>query len=380
MPIHARLFPLVGNAWQTWKPVWQKILEDAGSSSPFLEWDWLSLWWQHFGARESESAHLCVAFDNDSPIGALPVVVGPARRGRILNLRSVQVMGNRLYDSRNIFSEYLDIAASPAREAAARAVITGVIHKHFQPDEFVIGWTSQVSPWVRALGEVPASHVRIASRERTYQADLSRGFGAYAASLGGSTRRSVVNLRARLECRGPVHVGTPGSTEQALLALDELNRLHALRWGKPAFSGSALNFHRDLIRAWLPSGRIAITQLLSGERCISVCYDLRLGPTQYNIQLGFDAAFEPKASPGLIHLGHAMEMAAAQGVRTYDFLAGKGRTSDYKQHLASTSHEVCTVQMLRGPFLSRLYRMVDRLRHRNGGDPDSWLSRDPSSG
>ena len=364
MPIHARLYPLVGNAWRTWEPVWQKILEDATGSSPFLDWDWISLWWKHFGARDGESAHLCVAFENDTPIGALPIVVGPVRRGRILGMRSVQVMGNRLDDSRNIFSEYLDVASSREREAAVRTAIAHSIHEHFRPGEFAIGWTSQTTSWVHTLSAMPKSHVRIASRAHAYQADLSRGFASYTAELGASTRRSVVNLRSRLAGSGSIRVATPDSTAQALLALDELNRLHALRWGKPAFSGRSLQFHRELVSTWMPLGRVAITRLLVGERCISVCYDLRFGSTQYNIQLGFDAAFEPKASPGLIHLGYAAELAADQGVHTYDFLAGKGMKSDYKKHLATTSHEVCTVQVLHGPITSRLYRLADRLRER----------------
>ena len=64
---------------------------------------------------------------------------------------------------------------------------------------------------------------------------------------------------------------------------------------------------------------------------VSVLYDVRKGARQYNIKMGFDPNFSSQVSLGLIHLGYAMERAAERGVASYDFLAGPGRTSDFKR-------------------------------------------------
>lgn len=361
MTLDARLYPLDHNAWPTWGPVWNAIQMLGSSPVPFLDWEWLLLWWKHFNASSGEAAYLCVAFEGDEPIGALPVVAGTVRRGRLFHLHSVQVMGNRLFDRRSIFSEYLDVIAVPGREAEVRARAVEAIREHFRPAEMAIGWTRQPDAWLRELGRV-GNYVRIASHERSYQADLSSGFANYAAQLGASTRRSVIHLRSRLEQAGPLRIAEAGSAAEAHQMLDELNRLHARRWGKPAFSGTALAFHRELIQLWMPRRRVVLTSLHAGSNCISTCYDLRIGARQFNIQLGFDPAFAPKASPGLIHLGFAMERAASEGVTTYDFLAGRGRRSDYKKNLATHSQDVCTVQALRGPVGNLFYRMVDLVR------------------
>jgi len=76
--------------------------------------------------------------------------------------------------------------------------------------------------------------------------------------------------------------------------------------------------------------------------------------------MGFDPAFSRRVSLGLIHLGHAMEAAAAGGVRTYDFLAGFGKRSDYKRHLSQSRRNLSSVQVLRGHVLPPLYRWHDR--------------------
>lgn len=361
MTIHARLYPLDDNGWQAWGPTWRAIQAASSSAVPFLDWEWLALWWKHFDAQQGESAFLCIVFNGRDPIGALPVVAGPVRRGRLFKLHSVQVMGNRLFDRRSVFSEYLDVVAAQGRECDVRAHVVEAIREHLDPAEIAIGWTRSPAAWIRQLTRA-GTHVRIASREKSYQADLSEGFAAYAAALGASTRRSMINLRSRLEHKGALRLVQANSSEEALQMLDDLNRLHAHRWGKPAFSGAALAFHRELITLWMPKRRIVLTSLFAGTHCISASYDLRVGTRQFNIQLGFNPAYAPRASPGLIHLGFAMEQAASEGVTIYDFLAGQGRKSDYKKHLASRSQDVCTIQALRGPVGYVCYRLIDVLR------------------
>jgi CelD/BcsL family acetyltransferase involved in cellulose biosynthesis len=93
-----------------------------------------------------------------------------------------------------------------------------------------------------------------------------------------------------------------------------------------------------------------------------VLYDIRREQRQYNLKMGFDPAFSAQVSLGLLHLGYAMEAAAAEQIRIYDFLAGPGRTSDYKRHLSQVRRELSCVQILRGRLLPSLYRWRDRAR------------------
>ena len=65
-----------------------------------------------------------------------------------------------------------------------------------------------------------------------------------------------------------------------------------------------------------------------------------------------------------MHLGYAMETATEHQVGSYDFLAGPGRTSDFKRLLSQKRLELSCVQMLRGSMLTSLYRWVDRVRQR----------------
>ena len=64
-------------------------------------------------------------------------------------------------------------------------------------------------------------------------------------------------------------------------------------------------------------------------------------------------------SVGLLHLGYAMEQASRDGVHCYDFLAGTGRTTDYKKRIASRSIDVVSVQYLTSPLVAGMFRAYD---------------------
>jgi CelD/BcsL family acetyltransferase involved in cellulose biosynthesis len=187
---------------------------------------------------------------------------------------------------------------------------------------------------------------------------LSAGFQAYLASLGGSSRRTLYNLRRRLQEHGPVRLDMV-APQDALQALSELDALHVSRWRQPVFSDGSLPLHRDLIERWSSHGRIVLSRLMVGSRCVSCLYDIRIGTRQYNIQMGFDSQFDAKISLGILHLGYAMEDAAAKGVHTYDLLCGRGMRSDYKRNISNASTPLQTVHALRRGGVSLLYRLHD---------------------
>jgi CelD/BcsL family acetyltransferase involved in cellulose biosynthesis len=230
--------------------------------------------------------------------------------------------------------------------------------------EWVIGFTAAAKQWCEAFDWIDSAqqqYVRELDGMVSYQADLSRGFAAYLRALGQSTRRSVWGLRRRLAAQGKVSFELLAA-EQIDSGFDDLNRLHQLRWQRPAFSGAALEFHTRLAQRLASRGELALSRLRVAGEVVSVLYDIRKGTRQYNINLGFNPSFSRRVSLGLVHLGYAMEAAADRQVGIYDFLAGSGQRSDYKRHLSQAHRSLSCVQVLRGHLLPSLYRLHDRVR------------------
>ena len=354
-------------SYQEWlgsEGIWAALMARAATDGLFLSWDWLTDWWESFGGILGNDPMILGCYRGAELVGIAPLYQRRLMRGGVVPTHSLQMMGFSWRDREPLISEYLDVIAAaedlqPVREACVRALLA-----QSGWTEFVVGFTAAGSAWREAYGRCAGRephYLRELDRSIAYQADLSGGFSAYLRELSQSTRRSLWNLRRRLGGPGEVMIETVGR-EQIGAAFEDLNRLHELRWQRPAFSGTRLAFHDRLAQRLIGRGELVISRLYVGRRVVSVLYDIRKGAHQYNIKMGFDPEFSTQISLGLIHLGYAMESAADASVTRYDFLAGPGRTSDFKRLLSQVRHELGCVQMLRGPILSALYRWRDRIR------------------
>ena len=129
--------------------------------------------------------------------------------------------------------------------------------------------------------------------------------------LSQSTRRSVWHLRRRVAGYGRVALEEVRASDIEN-AFADLNHLHRLRWGKPAFAARRLQFHSELARRLVARGSWHCRVPSAAGRCRSSTTSASID-RQYNIKMAFDPPFSSQISLGLIHLGYAMEAAANRG-------------------------------------------------------------------
>ena len=347
--------------WLANEAAWSRLLDLSNADALFQSWEWLTLWWQCFGDSLAAVPEILAFQRSGELVGVAPLYRRRVVRHRLLPTTSVQLIGLSWRDTTPI-SEYLDVVATVDEADAVRRACVRAMLDEAAWTEWVIGFTAAGRQWRDAFAGLELGqhqYVRDIDPSVSYQADLSGGFKSYLRRLGQSTRRSVWNLRRRLALRGAVsfELVAPAEIDDVF---GDLNRLHRLRWQRPAFAGMALDFHSRLAGRLASRGELAFSRLRVGGQVVSVLYDIRKGACQYNISMGFNPSFSQKLSLGLLHLGYAMEAAADRQVSTYDFLAGSGQRSDYKRHLSQTHRRLSCVHMLRGFMLPPLYRWYDR--------------------
>lgn len=350
--------------WLSNEPAWRELMTRAASDPLFLSWEWLVGWWKCYGDSLGQTPEILALYRGGRLEGIAPLYRRRLNRHGFIPLHSLQMMGLSWRDPEPLISEYLDVIAAADQQEAVRQGVLRFLLAERDWNEFVVGFTPAGSQWLAAYAQCATSHKHYArelDRCASYQADLSVGFAAYLRDLRQSTRRSVWNLRRRLADHGEVAFEQLRA-EDIESGFSDLNRLHRLRWHKPAFEGRRLEFHTAMARGMAIKGELAFSRLRVGSRVVSVLYDLRKGASQYNLKLGFDPELSSQISLGLIHLGLAMEAAADQGITSYDFLAGPGRTNDYKRLLSQRQRQLSCVQMLQGSALSVLYRLRDGAR------------------
>lgn len=367
VPPGTRIAPLTMQCWSTerWlasQASWEALQRGSASDALFLSWDWLTQWWHTFGPRLGRT-DVRAFYRGERLVGFAPLYRRTLRRAVLVPTHSVQVMGLAWRETRPLISEYLDVIAPAAEIDAVRNACVCNLLEEGDWSEFVIGLSDCTGKWHAGFAGAPQLYARDLDRSTSYHADLTAGFAAYLRDLHQSTRRSVWNLRRRLAQYGDVRCEFAGAADIPQGFLD-LNRLHKLRWHRSAFSGERLAFHEQLAMRAAQRDELRLSRLHVGGRVVSVLYDLRKGSRQYNIKMAFDPGFSARLSLGLLHLGYAMEAAAAEGSTQYDFLAGPGQRSDFKRLLSQHRSPLSCLQVLRGRLLPPLFRWRDRVRQR----------------
>jgi CelD/BcsL family acetyltransferase involved in cellulose biosynthesis len=193
--------------------------------------------------------------------------------------------------------------------------------------------------------------VRVLRSQQAPFIDLAGLAGAdgYLAALGSGTRYQLRRSSRRYAARGVLSVHRAATVAEALAVLDDLARLHQASWvarGRPgAFADPAFNrFHTELICRALPRGEVELLRITAGAHLVGCLYNFRHGGDVLAYQSGFDyAGALAHEKPGMTCHHLAIELARAEGMRRYDFLAGESR---YKTSLANGSAAMHWLELL----------------------------------
>jgi hypothetical protein len=347
--------------WLACSGSWRALLAASDCDPLFCSPEWQQAWWRHFGRRSGAELHVMSAWRGADLVGLASFCRVSTWRHGMLPVRSLQPVGASWRDPSAETSEYLDIVCRESdRPEVRQAMLCGLLRDPSW-NEIALPNTTRFEDWREDLGATARIACRIVDQWSGHQCELGAGFAAYLRALGASTRRSLFHLRRRLASEGAIRLESvdPSQCDDALTAL---NDLHARRWQRPAYSATALTFHGEICRLFGAAGQLRVSRLRVGAQVVSVLYDLRIGTRQYNLQMGFDPAHSQGVSLGLLHLGFQMERAADEGVATYDLLAGRGKTADYKPRLASMRTPMATVHAMRGRLRAPLLRAYGVLR------------------
>jgi CelD/BcsL family acetyltransferase involved in cellulose biosynthesis len=349
------------------RTLWQNLLARSDADALFMSWNWLSTWWRHHApALQAELCLLAVYSPDDALCGLAPFYRRRAAHRGVMPAQRLELLGNAWRDSSVVFSEYLDIiAATPVREEVG-AALRAWLRADPGWDELVLCNLRTGSNALRLVGSLgkagPAGlgYVRAVESMTGWSIALPSSFDTFVARLSSNTRRKVVHQREKLA--GVSFDNIPPAQRTAALA--RLDAFVARRFGTPAGENSQTRarFHADLVATWADG--VYLTELRAAGNCVSVMLNLRQGDTEYYLQSGFDAAYARGLSPGLLHLGYAIEAACRDGIGHFDFLAGRGLNRDYKQDFAAESAPLHTLHVVRKPSLRVLFRCADLLRGR----------------
>ncbi len=193
-------------------------------------------------------------------------------------------------------------------------------------------------------------------REPVFAVDFRQSsFEHYVKSLGKNTRLKLFNRRQRLAQEGEVKIENIWPDREAFYVL--LNEFHQKRWGKPCYQGRNLKFIDSLLVGLAQEGKkVDLSVMTLGQKPVSVVLDITAQGRCYNLQSGYLEELIKGVSLGTLHFGYQIESAYADGAEMYDFMAGSGKNSQYKNSFANTQSEFVSLMLVRNPLLKLAYK------------------------
>ena len=310
---------------------WSELWKTCPLATPFQAPEWLIPWCRYLGGGRAWTLALR---SEGKLVGLAPLhVYTPPETGE----RTLLLLGTGI-------SDYLDVLTAPAWEARVLARLFRHLDEHADRwDVIDFQQVRSVSPL--RVAPVPAGWARDAGPQDVCpHVELGGGEGGskprWRKRLGYDRRRGDRMGRLELER------ATPESFPDLFQAF---LRLHGARWsavGQPGVveAEPLRRFHEEAARGLVARGVLRLYGLRLGERYLAAYYGFLCGATAYYYLGGFDPEYRSLGLGALI-VGHAMEQAAAEGARTFDFLRGQ---EPYKYEWGAKDRPNYRVRLRRG--------------------------------
>jgi hypothetical protein len=260
--------------------------------------------------------------------------------------------------SPSLRSEYFVIGEQTAAEFIAAAC------RHCWDQLFIPDVLINSFEYTQLLQAAKAAGLSVLVRDTatSYAVRLrDNNFAHYLKHIGSNTRLKLYNKRKKLHSLGAIEVRNLWPQLDEFIGI--LNGFHEQRWGKPCYQGRNLQQIMIFLQAIAMNGGVPdLSVIYCDGKAVSAVLDLHYRQRIYNIQSGYVEKFPEGISLGTLHLGMQIEKAFSVDADYYDFMAGNGKNSNYKQSLATHSAEFASVMLVRSPLLKSLYRINDSLQ------------------
>jgi CelD/BcsL family acetyltransferase involved in cellulose biosynthesis len=302
---------------------WRALHAACAPASPFLSFDWMRVWAERF-CRGPRRLHVVAVRQAGRVVAIAPWCRVEGRHA--LAASRIEFLGGAV-----TAADHLDVLAEPAAVREVAALLCAHLFGPAAPRWHRLelrGFASesaflfQLSRALDEAGRVFAVEAGSYCPTRSLQGDPEEGL----ASLLSRRRKRLRYELSVLARQGAVEHVTRRSGEPELPeAARRLCELYRARWGEQA--EPLIDFTERLAALAGDGPRVEIDLLEVAGKPVAGLLHLRSGDAIHLHLMAVDRTLDPRLSVGNLIVGLALERAAKEGLRRYDFLRGG---EDYK--------------------------------------------------
>jgi CelD/BcsL family acetyltransferase involved in cellulose biosynthesis len=313
---------------------WDELLAHSPGHRWFRSCLWQRTWWDvyHHGRRLEL---LTVRHADGQLVGIAPFQRRTVRYRGSLPFRRWEFLATGEDEADEIDSDYLDLIL---RDGWERPALDRIL-RHLTAtgtdawDEIVLERVPENSAIPRILQELAPGHrLRLMETQRAagVLVPLPRTREEFIAGMGAQSRADYGRGKRLLAQEGELGFRWSKTAAEFQELWPIFVALHQKRWesqDRPGCFASPLfaEFHRRVASVAAAQGNARIAMLSVNGQPVAACYLFLSDGVVYHYQSGLDLRYGPKSSPGMTLIGHCLDAAIAEGLRTWDFLHGTQR-------------------------------------------------------
>lgn len=327
-------------AFRDLRAEWTALIARAGTPSPFLTWEWMFTWWEHYSRDRADWRLAIVIGRHGTDLAA--VLPGYIRR-RGVGLSTYGFLGTE-YES----TDYLEPIESPASGSSLGEMLEFLVQQEPSLDTLDLSNILAGHPSLGVL-ERFARQTKSSCETQFHRVcpciHLDGDWDTYLSGLSSNMRAKVRRSSRRLMDEG-AEFGWVRQPAEVPGAVAELFALHARRFeAKEAdtiFRAELRQpFHVRVSERFLERDILRLFRLTVKGRTIAALYCFEFGGVLYYFQAGIDPEWE-KHSVGVVIMAHAIQYAFDRRLRMFDFMRGG---EAYKFRWTQTTRELVVIRV-----------------------------------
>jgi CelD/BcsL family acetyltransferase involved in cellulose biosynthesis len=316
--------------WSLLERTWNSLLERCDHSI-FSTWEWLTIWWKHFG--KDKQLLILVAEDDNGVVGIAPLMYSVvslfgARRGKI------EFIGTQE-------SDYNGFIIAEQQEQCLEAFFEYLQHI---PENWNYIRLTDISEEDRCLNFLVPQSRNVKTVENCPYLILPNSFDLFIEQLSYKKRKYVRRGLRKLEESFKVEFSDYSDPKHCAEGMQHLFVLHQKKWTAigqiGVFSDSAIrNFHLEIAEVFSKKNWLFLSVLKLSEKPVAAEYGFRYNSKYYAYLPGVDPDFS-KYSVGNMLFILIVEKLIKEGIGKYDFLRGAEQYKDYWNAISKLNYQV----------------------------------------
>jgi len=298
---------------------WNSLLQVSAADTVFLTWEWVSAWWKNYGS--DKTLWLLRIRDGDSVVALVPLYLKTFRRYGF-SYTGAYFVGDGSADS-----DYLDVIVRKGdEERVAQTFAAFCLDGKLPADLLFLNEVPETSDvlnhlqhgvqgWHWQQTEIPCMYV-----------DLPDDWETYLRGLAPRMRTKIRSLTRELERNRVVRYEGSPSEEQLAGRLEDLFRLHRLRWQTKNREGVFVSvnkrrFYYEMSSNFLAKDWLRFYSLAVGNKYVAHQFCFEYKETMFLLQEGFDPEWADLGIGNVLR-AHVFRDCIERGVKRYDLLGG----------------------------------------------------------